>query len=200
MIWALKVYCRVWCFNASFAWVWSDWQFQFYTTAVDNGNNSKQPVNDENDYDAVQQQTSDYDEVDEAQGEEGTTSEPVQRPKLPSFKRRQRENDEETGEKIDLSEEIRLQKQKRARTEEDGETEEQGEVDPQQGTNESFLSFAVAVCPTLSSLLTAHYQLCGTSWTGSLHLRSHLESERRRKSMNMYVGLLMHWAQYCPVW
>ncbi|CAO3686867.1 unnamed protein product [Umbelopsis vinacea] len=113
---------------------------------VDNGNNSKQPVNGENDYDAVQQQTSDYDEVDEAQGEEGTTSEPVQRPKLPSFKRRQRENNEETGEKIDLSEEIRLQKQKRARTEEDGETEEQEEVDPQQALRDELdREFALAL-------------------------------------------------------
>lgn len=82
-------------------------------------------------------QDDDY-EQEEANDRDDEEAQPAPRPKLPSFKKRQREDNEESGEKIDLSEEIRMQKQKRARTEEDAESEEQVEVDPQQGTLKIF--------------------------------------------------------------
>ncbi|KAJ2959406.1 hypothetical protein NQZ79_g5149 [Umbelopsis isabellina] len=71
---------------------------------------------------------------------------PIQKPKLPSFKKRQRENEDEPIEKIDLSEEIRLQKQKRAMAEDDAEPEEEAEMDPQQAMREELdREFAAAL-------------------------------------------------------
>ncbi|KAG2176826.1 hypothetical protein INT44_007490 [Umbelopsis vinacea] len=86
------------------------------------------------------------DDYDEANDQEEGVSQPTPRPKLPSFKKRQREDNEESGEKIDLSEEIRMQKQKRARTEDDAESEEQGEIDPQQAMRDELdREFALAL-------------------------------------------------------
>jgi hypothetical protein len=99
------------------------------TKPYDNDNVDAPSANEGQDDDYDQEETNDR--TDDA-------SQPAPRPKLPSFKKRQREDNEESGEKIDLSEEIRMQKQKRARTEDDAESEEQVEVDPQQGTLKLF--------------------------------------------------------------
>ncbi|CAM0142455.1 Transcription factor iws1 [Umbelopsis sp. WA50703] len=102
------------------------------------------PANDDN---AIVEPTltadEDYnEEEDESQNQEEVT----QRPKLPSFKKRQRENEDEPSEKIDLSEEIRLQRQKRAMAEDNGELEEEAEIDPQQAMREELdREFAAAL-------------------------------------------------------
>lgn len=90
------------------------------------------PADEDNNNEVLGSPAADEEYVEEEEADAQNQDGPVQRPKLPSFKKRQRENDEEPSEKIDLSEEIRLQKQKRALAEDDAEPEE-AEMDPQQG-------------------------------------------------------------------
>ncbi|KAG2184732.1 hypothetical protein INT43_000645 [Umbelopsis isabellina] len=103
------------------------------------------PAHVDNDKEVSGLQAVDGEYVEEEEADSQNQEGPIQRPKLPSFKKRQRENDDEPSEKIDLSEEIRLQKQKRALAEDDAEPEE-AEMDPQQAMREELdREFAAAL-------------------------------------------------------